>query len=195
MYWVHSNKCLRVKLRFSKAHSEPEHHKLYFTYLVSSIENILWPSFQTYYFTSGLPRCCSGQVSICQCRRTRDRSSIAGSGDPQEEEMATHSNILAWEIPWTEEPGGLQFMGYQRVGHNWAHTHTHTHTHTHRKHETRKGRRKMFSQLQSWGSKLGPAGGFPTILHQRVLQMRTGSSKRVKDSPKATQDWSEPGAQ
>ena len=31
--------------------------------------------------------------------------------DPLEKEMATHSNILAWEIPWTEEPGGLQFMG------------------------------------------------------------------------------------
>ena len=33
--------------------------------------------------------------------------------DPLEEEMSTHSNILAWEIPWTEEPGGLQFMGSQ----------------------------------------------------------------------------------
>ena len=35
-----------------------------------------------------------------------------------EKEMATHSNILAWEIPWTEEPGGLQSMGLHRVGHN-----------------------------------------------------------------------------
>ena len=34
------------------------------------------------------------------------------------EEMATHSNILAWRIPWTEEPGGLQSMESQRVGHN-----------------------------------------------------------------------------
>ena len=34
--------------------------------------------------------------------------------------MATHSSILAWEIPWTEEPGGLQSMGSQRVGHNLA---------------------------------------------------------------------------
>ena len=38
--------------------------------------------------------------------------------DPLEKRMATHSNILAWEIPWTEEPGGLQFMGSQRVGHD-----------------------------------------------------------------------------
>ena len=34
--------------------------------------------------------------------------------------MATHSSILAWRIPWTEEPGGLQFMGSQRVGHDWV---------------------------------------------------------------------------
>ena len=41
-----------------------------------------------------------------------------GGEDPLEKEMATHSNILAWRIPWTEEPGGLQSMGSQRVGHN-----------------------------------------------------------------------------
>ena len=41
-----------------------------------------------------------------------------GQEDPLEEEMATHSNILAWEIPWTEEPGGLPSMGSQRVRHN-----------------------------------------------------------------------------
>ena len=39
--------------------------------------------------------------------------------DPLEKEMATHSNILAWEIPWMEEPGGLQCLGSQRVGHDW----------------------------------------------------------------------------
>ena len=41
-----------------------------------------------------------------------------GQEDPLGEEMATHSSILAWEIPWTEEPGGLQSMGSQRVGHD-----------------------------------------------------------------------------
>ena len=40
--------------------------------------------------------------------------------DPLEKEMATHSSILVWRIPWTEEPGGLQSMGSRRVGHNWA---------------------------------------------------------------------------
>ena len=38
--------------------------------------------------------------------------------EPLEEEMATHSSILAWEIPWTVETGGLQSMGSQRIGHN-----------------------------------------------------------------------------
>ena len=41
-----------------------------------------------------------------------------GQEDPLEKEMLTHSRILAWEIPWTEGPGGLQSMGLQRVGHN-----------------------------------------------------------------------------
>ena len=41
-----------------------------------------------------------------------------GQKDPLEKKMATHSNILAWEIPWTEEPDGLQYMGSQRVRHD-----------------------------------------------------------------------------
>ena len=41
-----------------------------------------------------------------------------GLVNPLEEGMATHSSVLAWRIPWTEEPGGLQSMGSQRVGHN-----------------------------------------------------------------------------
>ena len=43
-----------------------------------------------------------------------------GREDPLEKEMAAHSSILAWRIPWTEEPGGLQSTGSQRVGHNLA---------------------------------------------------------------------------
>ena len=43
-----------------------------------------------------------------------------GKENPLEKGMATHSSILAWEIPRTEEPGGLQSMGLQRVGHNWV---------------------------------------------------------------------------
>ena len=43
-----------------------------------------------------------------------------GREDPPEKEMATHSSTLAWRIPWREEPGGLQSMASQRVGHDWA---------------------------------------------------------------------------
>ena len=45
-----------------------------------------------------------------------------GWEDPLEEETVTHSSFLAWEIPWTEEPGRLQSMGSLRVGHDWATT-------------------------------------------------------------------------
>ena len=48
----------------------------------------------------------------------RDPGSIPGSGRSLEEEMAAHSRILAWEIPWAEEPGGLQSIGSERAGHN-----------------------------------------------------------------------------
>ena len=41
-----------------------------------------------------------------------------GQEDPLEKEMATHSGVLAWKIPWTEEPGGLLSMGPQRIRHN-----------------------------------------------------------------------------
>ena len=41
---------------------------------------------------------------------------LLGQEDPLEQEMATHSSILAWESPWTEEPGGLQSIEWQRVG-------------------------------------------------------------------------------
>ena len=49
-----------------------------------------------------------------------DPVSIPGSRRSPGEGMATHSSILAWRIPWIEEPGGLQSMGWQRVGHNWV---------------------------------------------------------------------------
>ena len=51
-------------------------------------------------------------------RETRVRA--LGWEDPLEKEMATNSSTIAWKIPWTEEPGRLQSMGSQRVGHDWA---------------------------------------------------------------------------
>ena len=60
----------------------------------------------------GLPWWLSGKESAC---KAGDGVPFLGHEDPLEKEMATHSSILAWEIPWTEEPGGLQFMGSQRA--------------------------------------------------------------------------------
>ena len=61
---------------------------------------------------SGFP---GGKESACQCRRRGVRS--MSWEDPLKEGMAAHSSILAWEIPWTEEPGGLRSVGLQGVGH------------------------------------------------------------------------------
>ena len=49
---------------------------------------------------------------------TQETRVLLGQEDPLEKEMVTHSSILAWRIPRTEEPGGLQSMGSQRTGHN-----------------------------------------------------------------------------
>ena len=70
-----------------------------------------------------IPGGLSGKESTCQgrrCRRRRRHRRLVQSLDqevPLEEGMVTHSSILAWRIPWTEEPGGLQSMGSQRVRH------------------------------------------------------------------------------
>ena len=61
-----------------------------------------------------LPGGASGKEPACQYRLDiRDSGSILGQDDPREKEMTTHSSILAWRIPWTEEPGGLQSIGSQ----------------------------------------------------------------------------------
>ena len=58
-----------------------------------------------------------GKESTCNAK---DLVWSLGWEDSLEEGVATHSSILAWRNPWTEEPGGLQFMGSQRVGDGWA---------------------------------------------------------------------------
>ena len=65
----------------------------------------------------GFPDGSHGKESACNAG---DPGSIPTRGreDPLENGMATHPSILAWEIPWTEEPGGLESTGSQRVGHN-----------------------------------------------------------------------------
>ena len=63
-----------------------------------------------------LPWWLSGRESACQDRRWG--VDPLDWEDPLEKDMSTHSSILAWALPWTEEPGGLQFMGLQRIRHN-----------------------------------------------------------------------------
>ena len=55
-------------------------------------------------------------LPVQEMKEMRVRS--LGQEDPLEKGMATHSSILVWEIPWTEEPSGLQSLGLQRVGHD-----------------------------------------------------------------------------
>ena len=67
----------------------------------------------------GFPGGASGKELNCRCRRCKRCGFEAlGREDPLEETMAPHSSIFAWKIPWTEEPGGQQSIGLQRVGHD-----------------------------------------------------------------------------
>ena len=69
----------------------------------------------------GFPGGASGKEPACQCRRHKGHGFdpwVRKKG-PLEEGTATHSSILAWRIPWTEEPGRLQSIGLQRIGHDW----------------------------------------------------------------------------
>ena len=65
--------------------------------------------------SQGFPGGPDGKESACNAG---DPGSILGLEEPLEKGMATHSSTLAWRIPWMEEPGGLQSMGSQRVGHD-----------------------------------------------------------------------------
>ena len=60
-----------------------------------------------------LPQWSAGKEPTCNARDTGDMSSIPGLGRSLEEEVATLSSILAWRIPWTEEPGGLRSVGHK----------------------------------------------------------------------------------
>ena len=66
----------------------------------------------------GFPGGASAKEPACQCRRHETWVQSLGQEDPMEEGMAAHSSVLAWRIPWTEEPGGLQSIESQRVGHD-----------------------------------------------------------------------------
>ena len=72
-------------------------------------------------FFRDFPGLANGRELACQFRRQEETPVwCLGQNDPLEEGMATHSRILAWRIPWTEEPGSLCSMGSQRVRHYWS---------------------------------------------------------------------------
>ena len=108
-------------------------HDLEMSYILSIVTQLLNDHLKIRTYLSD-PR--ASQV-VQWCRKnspanagdTGDMGLSPGSGRSLGKGMATHSSILAWRIPWTEEPGGLQFMGSLRVEHMTEQlTHTHTHT-------------------------------------------------------------------
>ena len=110
-----------------------ELHSNEMTYLHYVLVDRMKPDTKTYLLKGSRP-CCfslftSGKEFTCN-----PWVWSLGQEDPLEEEMATYSSILAWEIPWTEKPGRLQSMGVgksQTCLSTRAYTHIHTHTHTH----------------------------------------------------------------
>ena len=89
------------------------HHR-WILYQLSYQEN---PNLYFVNQNSGLPWWLSGKEYSCKHRRLRFN---LGQEDPLEKEMASHSRILAWKIPWMAEPGRLLSMGSQRVRHDWG---------------------------------------------------------------------------
>ena len=81
---------------------------------LSHLEN---PALTQYWEIIDGPSGSDGKASVYD---TGDPVRSLGWEDPLEKEMAIHSSPIAWRIPWTEEPGALQSVGSQRVGHNWA---------------------------------------------------------------------------
>ena len=94
----------------------------------SAFVNKPGPIWKNIFKKQGLPRWLRGKESNCQCRRHRKLGFDPWGWDSLEEEMAPHSSILAWEVPWTEKPGGLQSMrskSHTRLSTTtkWKHTH------------------------------------------------------------------------
>ena len=83
------------------------HIVLFYVYRIDYVLGLIWASLVAYMVKN--------QPAV---QETQVRS--RGQEDRLEEGTATHSSILAWRIPWTEEPGELQSMGLQRVGHDWV---------------------------------------------------------------------------
>ena len=98
----------------------PRHHETETIYPYSVLSEFLTPSIREHNKVAiklmrVFPGGTNGKGSTCQCRRQKRQVWSLGQEDALEEEVATHSSILAWKIPWTEEPGWLQSIGSHRV--------------------------------------------------------------------------------
>ena len=105
-----------------------------------------------------------------------------GREDPLEKEMATHSSILAWRIPWTEEPDGLQSTVSQRVGHDWA---TSLHAFFHGFSSSHVWMWELDCE-ESWGPK---NWCFWTVVLEKTLESFLDSKKIQPVHPKENQSW------
>ena len=91
------------------------------TYVFSSLGCLLGVELWGHMLTQGFPGGARGNEPTCRCRRRKEALiQSLGREEPLEEGMATHSTLLAWKIPWTEEPGALQSIGSRRVKHDWS---------------------------------------------------------------------------
>ena len=97
--------------------------------LIGLLKKFSWPVslFQDFIYSSVCPLNIDLLWTHCMAQTVKRLPAVRetwvqslGWEDPLEKQMATHSSTLAWRIPWMEEPGGLQSMGSQRVGHHWA---------------------------------------------------------------------------
>ena len=106
--WSENSKSISAILFFLVFSGESKHIKCNTSWKCTLFDAHIWMSSQVAQMVKCLPATWETWVWSL------------GWEDPLEKEMATHSSTLAWKIPWTEEPGRLQSMGSQRVGHNWA---------------------------------------------------------------------------
>ena len=101
---------------------------LFFNWPITALQNCVgfcqtstWISHRfEFWFDIWVPWWLNSKESARNTGAIGDTGLSLGQEDPLEKGMATHSSILAWRIPWTEESGGLQSMGLQRVGHDWS---------------------------------------------------------------------------
>ena len=138
--------------------------------------------YTTYKHICGLTHWLSGKESSCNAI---EEGSIPGSG-----RSPTHSSILAWRIPWAEEPGKLQSIGSQRVGHDWsklAHTHTNIYIIKKNTHQILYILFPAFS-ISNYTFFFFPARGFYPQVHPMIQHSYWNSSHFIVN-PEKKKEW------